>query len=93
MLRQSVEKRFGHPIESRSDFSLLAIEIERITHEHIAENTCAVFGVRFPAMTQSLPAHWMFYAAMWVVSIGMPSAFPFRNSRPESRTSFPMAHP
>ena len=38
-LRQSVEKRFGHPIESRSDFSLLAIEIERVTHEHIAENT------------------------------------------------------
>lgn len=39
VLRQSVEKRFGHPIESRSDFSLLAIEIERVTHEHIAENT------------------------------------------------------
>ena len=38
-LRQSVEKRFGHPIESRSDFDLLAIEIERVTHEHIAENT------------------------------------------------------
>ena len=34
-----MEKRFGHPIESRSDFSLLAIEIERVTHEHIAENT------------------------------------------------------
>ena len=39
VLRQFVEKRFGHPIESRSDFSLLAIEIERVTHEHIAENT------------------------------------------------------
>lgn len=38
-LRQTVEKRFGHPIEGRSDFSLLAMEIERITHEHIAENT------------------------------------------------------
>ena len=34
VLKQSVEKRFGHPIESRSDFSLLAIEIERVTHEH-----------------------------------------------------------
>ena len=39
VLKQSVEKCFGHPIESRSDFSLLAIEIERVTHEHIAENT------------------------------------------------------
>lgn len=38
-LRNIVEKRFGHPIEGRSDFSLLAIEIERITHDHIAENT------------------------------------------------------
>ena len=39
VLKQSVEKCFGHPIESRLDFSLLAIEIERVTHEHIAENT------------------------------------------------------
>jgi len=38
-LRNTVEKRFGHPVEGRSDFSLLAIEIERITHDHIAENT------------------------------------------------------
>ena len=38
-LRNIVEKRFGHPVEGRSDFSLLAIEIERITHDHIAENT------------------------------------------------------
>lgn len=38
-LKQIVEKSFGHPIDSRSDFSLLAIEIERITHEHIADNT------------------------------------------------------
>ena len=39
VLKQAVEKHFGHPIEVRSDFSLLAMEIERITHEHIAENT------------------------------------------------------
>lgn len=38
-LRNAVEKRFGHPIESRTDFSLLAQEIERVTHDHIAENT------------------------------------------------------
>lgn len=38
-LRNDVEKRFGHPIESRTDFSLLAQEIERVTREHIAENT------------------------------------------------------
>ena len=38
-LKHTVEKRFGHPIEGRSDFSLLAMEVERITHEHIAENT------------------------------------------------------
>ena len=38
-LRNIVEKRFGYPVEGRSDFSLLAIEIERITHDHIAENT------------------------------------------------------
>ena len=34
-LKHTVEKRFGHPIEGRSDFSLLAMEIERITQEHI----------------------------------------------------------
>ena len=38
-LRKAVEKRFGHPIECRSDFSSLAVEIERVTHNHIAENT------------------------------------------------------
>lgn len=38
-LRNAVEKHFGHPIESRTDFSLLAQEIERVTHDHIAENT------------------------------------------------------
>lgn len=38
-LKKVVEKHFGHPIESRADFSLLTMEIERITHEHLAENT------------------------------------------------------
>ena len=39
-LKQAVEKRFGHPIESRTDFTLLAYDIERTTNNHIAE----VFG-------------------------------------------------
>lgn len=38
-LRNAVEKHFGRPIENRTDFSLLAQDIERVTHEHIAENT------------------------------------------------------
>lgn len=38
-LRQAVEKRMGHVIETRSDFALLAMDIERVTHEHLAENT------------------------------------------------------
>lgn len=38
-LKQAVEKRFGHPIESRTDFSMLAYDIERTTNSHIAENT------------------------------------------------------
>ena len=38
-LKQAVEKRFGHPIESRTDFTLLAYDIERTTNNHIAENT------------------------------------------------------
>ena len=38
-LKLAVEKRFGHPIESRTDFTLLAYDIERITNSHIAENT------------------------------------------------------
>ena len=37
-LKQAVEKRFGHPIESRTDFTLLAYDIERTTNNHIAEN-------------------------------------------------------
>lgn len=39
ILKKKVEKQFGHPIEGRSDFAHLAMEIERVTHEHIAENT------------------------------------------------------
>lgn len=38
-LKKVVEKHFGHPIETRTDFSTLAIEIERVTKEHLAENT------------------------------------------------------
>lgn len=38
-LKRVVEKRFGHPLETRSDFSLFADEIERVTHNHLAENT------------------------------------------------------
>jgi len=38
-LRLSTERYFGHTIESRADFTLLGAEIERITHEHLAENT------------------------------------------------------
>ena len=38
-LRLAVEKRFGHSIESRTDFALLSLDIERTTHEHLAENT------------------------------------------------------
>lgn len=38
-LKSAVEKRFGHPIETRTDFTLLAIDIERVTHDHLAENT------------------------------------------------------
>ena len=38
-LKIAAEKRFGHKIESRSDFSLLGLEIERITNEHLADNT------------------------------------------------------
>ncbi len=38
-LKLAVEKRFGHTIESRTDFVLLTTEIENVTHEHLAENT------------------------------------------------------
>lgn len=38
-LKRAVEKRYGHSVDSRTDFMCLAIDIERVTHEHIAENT------------------------------------------------------
>lgn len=38
-LKIAVEKRIGHIIESRADFTHLASAIERVTHEHLAENT------------------------------------------------------
>lgn len=38
-LKVAVEKRIGHIIESRADFTYLALEIERVTCEHLAENT------------------------------------------------------
>ena len=38
-LRIAVEKCFGHRIESRYDYTQLGGDIERITHEHIADNT------------------------------------------------------
>lgn len=38
-LKNAVEKRFRHSLETRTDFSLLAADIERTTHDHLAENT------------------------------------------------------
>lgn len=38
-LKQVVEKRFGHKLESRSDFSNLSLAIGNATTEHISENT------------------------------------------------------
>ena len=38
-LKMAAEKRFGHKIESRSDFTLFGAEIERVTNEHLADNT------------------------------------------------------
>ena len=35
----AVEKKFAHPIVTRSDFSALVADVECITHEHISENT------------------------------------------------------
>jgi len=34
-----VERRLGRSLACRSDFTILASEIERVTREHIAENT------------------------------------------------------
>ena len=38
-LRIAVEKRFGHKVESRYDYTQLGVDIERVTGEHMAENT------------------------------------------------------
>lgn len=38
-LRIAVEKRFGRPIESQYDYTLLGEDIEQVTREHMAENT------------------------------------------------------
>lgn len=38
-LKKAVEKHFGRSIETRTDFSLLASDIEFVTHEHLADNT------------------------------------------------------
>ena len=38
-LRLAVERRLGRSLACRSDFTILASEIERVTREHIAENT------------------------------------------------------
>ena len=38
-LRLAVERRLGRSLACRSDFAILVSEIERVTREHIAENT------------------------------------------------------
>lgn len=38
-LKLAVERRFGHPIVTRSDFAALVADIEKIAHEHVSENT------------------------------------------------------
>jgi len=38
-LKKAVEMRFSHSLETRSDFSLLATNIEMVTRDHLAENT------------------------------------------------------
>lgn len=38
-LRLAVKRRLGRSLACRSDFTILASEIERVTREHIAENT------------------------------------------------------
>lgn len=47
-LKLAIEKKFGHPIESRTDFTLLAYDIERTTNSHIAENTLRRLWGRIP---------------------------------------------
>lgn len=38
-LKKAVEKHFSHSLETRTDFSLLAADIEKTTRDHLAENT------------------------------------------------------
>lgn len=38
-LRLAVERHFGHRIESRYDYVQLGADIERVTREHLADNT------------------------------------------------------
>jgi hypothetical protein len=38
-LKSAVEKRFGRSVETRTDFSLLAADIEFVTRDHLADNT------------------------------------------------------
>lgn len=38
-LKNAVEKRFGKSLETRSDFAMLAADIELETHDHLADNT------------------------------------------------------
>ena len=38
-LKNAVEERFGRSIETRTDFSLLASDIELVTRDHLADNT------------------------------------------------------
>jgi hypothetical protein len=38
-LKKAVEEQFSHSLETRTDFSLLAADIEKTTRDHLAENT------------------------------------------------------
>ena len=47
-LRKMVEARFGHSIDSRTDFTLLTLDIENSTKEHLSENTLRRLWGRIP---------------------------------------------
>lgn len=47
-LKIAAEERFGAPVESRSDFSRLAADIEAIVGEHLSENTLRRLWGRIP---------------------------------------------
>lgn len=38
-LKLAAENRLGKPLGGRADFTVLASDIERVTHDHLAENT------------------------------------------------------